>query len=248
MSTENPICKVCGQALVAKSACACAKCQTPSHAECFGYSGGCATYGCGSLAARFDSKPPEGWRENADGSWSVPATAVARPLTGPLMDASLDRFVNHWRVTAQLEFFVAVGQAWLAGFTLAMTLIGKWTLPLALQSAVGLVVLAHANTLFGLMRVGMTLTGGEDLDPAVAPRRALGMRAGTIARSRVLHAIATLLLVAGLATGGTLNPGYVRIVAIFITLVPWVSLNPRWGLERVLLRSVEARLPEGQRA
>ena len=242
------VCKVCGQPLGAvaqeHTVCHCTKCQTPAHPDCFAYSGGCAVYGCGSLAARFGHKPPEGWREEADGSWSVPATAVGAPRRS--MDALLERFVSHWRTTAQLELFVALGQAWFASVTLVMTLLGKWTLPLTLLCAVALVVLAHANTLIGLVRVGMTLTAGEDEDPAAAPRRALGTRAGTIARSRMLHLLATVLLFVGLAVGGHIAPSYVQVVVIFVALVPWFSLNPRWGLERLLLQTAQQRLSAGQ--
>ena len=43
---ENARCGVCGAALSGEIV-VCARCNTPQHRECWQYTGGCATYGCG---------------------------------------------------------------------------------------------------------------------------------------------------------------------------------------------------------
>lgn len=44
---EDSRCGVCGDAL-AQDIVVCSRCNTPHHRDCWQYSGGCATYGCGS--------------------------------------------------------------------------------------------------------------------------------------------------------------------------------------------------------
>lgn len=198
------------------------------------------------MAARFVSKPPEGWREAEDGTWSVPQAALVSRGSRTMHD-ELDRFMGHWRTTAQLEAFVVMGQAWFSAVALAMSLAGRWTLNPLMQATIALVVLAHANTILGLVRVGLAITSNDDLDPVAAPRRAVATRTGTIARSRILHVLATVLLVGGLATGGMASaPGFVWVIVTFCALVPWFSLNPRWGLEKTLLQTAQQSLPAGQ--
>lgn len=46
VSAELP-CRVCGDALEGSPVVACARCQTPHHADCFEWAARCAVYGCG---------------------------------------------------------------------------------------------------------------------------------------------------------------------------------------------------------
>lgn len=47
-STENVICRVCGDALGSEAALACRSCGTPHHKDCWEFTGVCSVYGCGA--------------------------------------------------------------------------------------------------------------------------------------------------------------------------------------------------------
>ena len=234
-------CRVCGHEL-GEAPCRCAKCQTPAHPDCFAYAGGCSIFGCGSQGARFAGPVPGGWRAGEDGVSLIPSASVIVPGKGRIMDRTLDNCFRHWRTTAQLELFSVLGQAWFAAVALGVALAGRWSLPVVLTASLAAVVLAHANTFVGLVRMGFILTSDDDESELAAPRRAAVTRSAAIARSRALHVAATALLALGLALGGVTTPSWAWVAVVFAALVPWFSLAPRWGMELPLLKA--ARIAE----
>jgi hypothetical protein len=245
MSTElapSPQCRVCGQS-VAAAACTCASCQTPAHAECFAYAGGCSIFGCGSIGATFAGEVPAGWRESsvpAPGTWLIPADAVPTPGKGRVVDRALNDCFQHWRTTAQMELFSCLGQTWFSGVVLVMALTGKWTLNGGFLAALAVVMLAHANTLIGLLRLAFILTSPDGDTPQERPRRAVAARTSAIEWSRRFHVTAAAVLLAGLALGPSTTPAWALWAAVFAVMVPWFSLAPRWGMELPLLEAARA--------
>ena len=45
-SASSGVCRICGTMMVVDRV-VCRKCETPHHADCWSYNGGCSTYGCG---------------------------------------------------------------------------------------------------------------------------------------------------------------------------------------------------------
>jgi hypothetical protein len=239
MSDANALCRVCGHSL-GHAPCACAKCQTPAHPDCFAYSGGCSIFGCGSQAARFADKAPNGWRPQDDGTALVPIASVTVPGKGALMDRALHSCCEYWRTTAQLELFSVLGQTWFAAVAFGAALLGRWSMSSLMLASLIAVVLAHANSLLGLAQMGLILTSADDEGPLDGPRRAVATRRASITRSRRLHIAGSIFLGIGLLQGAVTAPSWAWIVVLFAAMVPWFSLAPRWGMEMPLLDAAKS--------
>lgn len=64
-STEEAICRICGDALDQLTV-QCASCKTLHHHECWNYAGGCSTYGCGQTKYLTVSTPLPDLHESTD--------------------------------------------------------------------------------------------------------------------------------------------------------------------------------------
>ncbi len=48
---RTPLCQVCGEPILGGGV-RCVRCDTPHHADCWAYAGGCSTFGCAGITAR----------------------------------------------------------------------------------------------------------------------------------------------------------------------------------------------------
>lgn len=265
--SSRPLCPVCGEVLLpsaittalepapAGALCRCARCQAPAHTDCFGWAGGCATFGCGSSAAHLDRPPPAGWRPDPargdrKGTWLVPTASERSGSPAlPFKGASL-QCLRYWTGCGPLEVLSLIGRGWLSAVCILALGVGIWHAPLPVGLCIGLVLASHLNAMAGLARLWFSLgLGAPDESKLLGERMRLmaGRRLATIERSRALLVLSLVVLVVGLLTLEPSSAGWPIGVVLVTAVLPWLSLVPRWRIEAPFLLALARASPHDPR-